>query len=268
MADEAELLLTTPLGLPGSGRLRYAGAAALYRAGRIGAEALEVWRIASALDGLDPALLLAERGLAPPALSPPAPEALLRRALAEADSYLAPLPGPGIAETRAGIAARRDAAFAGAAGAADPLAARHLPAALAALRASHPLLAASLAAAAPHLRWHRHDPGDRDHAHAPLLGPEAALRAEGVELGLLLLAPHLRWHDRTRTAPELCVSLTGPHRWRLRPGAPLVEKPAHAPVWTPPHQPRLIETGALPLLALVARMRGPDAPARRNRAAP
>lgn len=174
MADEAELLLATPLGLPGSGRLRYAGAAALYRAGRIGAEALEVWRIASALDGLDPAALLAERGLAPPALAPLAPEALVRHALAELDRHLVGRPAPGLAEIRVAIAAHRDAPFAAQARPPPP----GLPEALAALRQSQPLLAASLAAAAPHLPWRE--------GKAELLGPGGVLRCHGMTLGLRL----------------------------------------------------------------------------------
>lgn len=59
-------LLTLPLGEPGSGRHRYAAAMSLHRMGKISDAALEVYRIASASDALDPALLLAERGLAIP----------------------------------------------------------------------------------------------------------------------------------------------------------------------------------------------------------
>ena len=48
-----------PLGLPGSGRQRYAAAMTLYLAGEITEAALEVYRICSPLDGQDPVPLLA-----------------------------------------------------------------------------------------------------------------------------------------------------------------------------------------------------------------
>ena len=48
-----------PLGLPGSGRQRYAAAMTLYQAGQISEAALEVYRICSPLDGQDPVPLLA-----------------------------------------------------------------------------------------------------------------------------------------------------------------------------------------------------------------
>lgn len=48
-----------PLGLPGSGRQRYAAAMTLYQAGEISEAALEVYRICSPLDGQDPVPLLA-----------------------------------------------------------------------------------------------------------------------------------------------------------------------------------------------------------------
>lgn len=52
-----------PLGLPGSGRQRYAAAMTLYQAGTISEAVLEVYRICSPLDGQDPAALLMERRL-------------------------------------------------------------------------------------------------------------------------------------------------------------------------------------------------------------
>ena len=51
--------LDLPLGLPGSGRARYAAAMARYAAGRMSARELEVYRIAAARDGEDVADLLA-----------------------------------------------------------------------------------------------------------------------------------------------------------------------------------------------------------------
>ena len=52
-----------PLGLPGSGRQRYAAAMTLYQAGVISEAALEVYRICSPLDCQDPLALLRARAL-------------------------------------------------------------------------------------------------------------------------------------------------------------------------------------------------------------
>ena len=68
MADDALQLLHTPLGLPGSGRVRYGAAMALYVGGQISEGQLDAFRDASPFDARDPALLLADRGL--PALPP------------------------------------------------------------------------------------------------------------------------------------------------------------------------------------------------------
>ena len=54
-ADDLDL----PIGLPGSGRARYAAAMARYAAGQMSARELEVYRIAAARDGEDVADLLA-----------------------------------------------------------------------------------------------------------------------------------------------------------------------------------------------------------------
>ena len=65
MTDPARFL-DAPLGQPGSGRVRYGAAMALYAQGQISAEVLEVYRIASAHDGRDPAVILREMGLPVP----------------------------------------------------------------------------------------------------------------------------------------------------------------------------------------------------------
>jgi hypothetical protein len=52
-----------PLGLPGSGRHRYAAAMTLFQAGVISEAALEVYRMCSPLDCQDPLSLLLERAL-------------------------------------------------------------------------------------------------------------------------------------------------------------------------------------------------------------
>jgi hypothetical protein len=61
-------LLKTPLGLPGSGRHRYAAAMSLYQSGQISEAVLEVYRICSPLDHQDPVDLLTERRLPLPAV--------------------------------------------------------------------------------------------------------------------------------------------------------------------------------------------------------
>jgi hypothetical protein len=65
MTDPARFL-DAPLGQPGSGRVRYGAAMALYAQGQISAEVLEVYRVASAHDGRDPAVILREMGLPVP----------------------------------------------------------------------------------------------------------------------------------------------------------------------------------------------------------
>ncbi|WP_284324535.1 hypothetical protein [Cypionkella aquatica] len=57
--DEKMLGVNIPLGLPGSGRQRYAAAMTLYQAGTLSEAALEAYRICSPLDHQDPAPLLA-----------------------------------------------------------------------------------------------------------------------------------------------------------------------------------------------------------------
>ena len=51
--------LATPVGLPGSGRVRYAAAMHLYYRGELSPDALEVYRVLALIDGEDPAPLLA-----------------------------------------------------------------------------------------------------------------------------------------------------------------------------------------------------------------
>jgi hypothetical protein len=51
--------LATPLGLPGSGRVRYAAAMSLYACGALSAELLEAYRVCCKDDGRDPTSVLA-----------------------------------------------------------------------------------------------------------------------------------------------------------------------------------------------------------------
>ena len=96
--DEADAALVTPLGLAGSGRVRYAAAMHFHRQGRISDAALEVYRVCSARDGDDPARMLAERGLSPLLAGGPAPAGLIGALVDEVGLYLAGLDGPGLDE--------------------------------------------------------------------------------------------------------------------------------------------------------------------------
>ena len=253
--------LTTPLGLPGSGRLRYAAAMSLHRQGRLSPEALEVYRICSPRDAEDPVRLLVARGLAQEAPSPAEPSAIaaLSALVEEIDRYLAQTKGPGIGEVRAGIAAARGTAIHPQATTPSALIAAHLPAALGPLAQTHPALALAIAQAAPNLDWVTYDDYPLDeigpafaggHAYAPIIGTAAPVSATDFDLGLFLIAPPVLYRDRSHKAPELYVPLTGPHGWRFGPGAPLLIRPAHQPVWNEPFAPHLTKVGPVPFLAL------------------
>jgi hypothetical protein len=264
-------LLATALGESGSGRVRYGAAMALYRDGALSAEQLEVYRVASAHDGVDPALLLRDRGLPPPASPKPTAEDLLRSLIDEADFYLSTLAGPGIAEVRNGVARWRGAEFRGTSGPENSVTMVHLGPALAALEATHPALSAAIAAGSRHLRWITYDLYDRQdigddfatsHAFCSVLGETGPLQTRDFDLGLFLIAPHVLYRDHCHAAPELYAPLTGPHGWRFRPGAPLVVKQAHEPVWNEPLRPHLTKVGSVPFLALYCWTRDNDKPAR------
>jgi hypothetical protein len=252
--------LAIPLGQPGSGRLRYSAAMAQYRMGRLTAEALEVFRICSPRDGEDPAGLLAARGLLGdlPALTPIPPDAAIHALIDEADRYLSTLPGPGVAEVRAGIAAARGGAVT-LAPAPNAVVTAHLATALDQLVLTHPALAAAIAASASHLKWITYDgyPPEQigeafctGHAYASIIGEDSAVPALDFDLGLFLIAPHVLYRDHCHKAPELYAPLTGPHGWRFGPDMPLVVKPAHDPVWNTPYAPHLTKVGAVPFLCL------------------
>jgi len=263
-------LLGVPLGEPGSGRERYARAMELYQTGAISAAVLEAYRVAAARDAQPPEPVLAERGLPVPEVLPLAPEDTIRALIAAADLYLAGLPGPGIAEVRQGIAAARHGPVSLVAAEPNPVVDRHLPEALRALAATRPGLAAAIAAARPHLRWITYDGYPRaeigegfatSHAYASILGDEASLPAADFDFGLFLIAPQVLYRDHHHAAPELYAPLTGPHGWRFGPDQPLLLRPAHVPVWNPPHQPHLTKVGALPFLCLFGWTRDAQSPA-------
>lgn len=248
-----------PIGAPRSGRARYGAAMALYQTGQITAEALEVFRICALLDHQDPAPLLAEAHQSP-RLEPATPtaEATLRALVTAADSYLATLPGPGVAEVRQGLNHWQAGPVSPHHGPDNPVPAAHLPAALAQLNQTHPDLAAVIAEAAPHLNWITYDLYGPEigadfasgHAFASLMGADATIPAHDFDLGLFLIAPHVLYRDHRHAAPELYAPLTGPHGWRFGPGRPLILKLAHQPVWNDPHRPHLTKVGPTPFLAL------------------
>ena len=263
-------LLTQPPGAPGSARARYAAAMALYDRDEIDAARLEAYREAAAFDDLDPAQVLADRGLPPPCARPLAAADLLALLLAGIDGHLAGLAGPGIAEVRRGLAPALRQTALPQPGPVNPVTLRHLPAALAAVETTRPALAREIAAAAPHLDWITYDAYDPAqigpyfpgaHAFASLVGSAAPFAAQDFDLGLFLIAPGILYRDHAHPAPELYVPLTGPHRWRFTPGAPFRERPAHCPVWNPPHRPHATLTGAVPFLAVFAWTRDVEAPA-------
>jgi hypothetical protein len=256
--DDA-LLIHTPLGLPGSGRIRYAAAMRLWSQGALSPDALEVYRILSPHDATDPAALLAERrAKGPPAPATSDPVTAIRTLITESDRYLATLPGPGPAEVRARIGTTREGPVAPRPST-NPVVMAHLPTALAALMPTHPALALALHSAASHLDWITY--GDYDpatigadflhnHAFATLIGETGTIPATEFDFGIFLIAPHVLYRDRHHAAPELYAPLTGPHGWRFHPGAPLTIKPAHVPVWNDPFRPHMTKVGPTPFLAL------------------
>ncbi len=258
--DDAARYLDAPLHVRGSGRVRYGAAMALYGAGQISAEVLEVFRTASPHDGRDVGDMLRERGLVVPELGGRfAPENTpLHRLYAEARAYLLGLNHAGAAEVRAGLPFRLGK-LTPPAPQQNPCAAQLLAPALDALRQTHGALAGAIDAAAPHLAWITYDAYPRDligeafaqrHAFASLMGADAPFAAQDFDFGLFLIAPNTLYRDHSHAAPELYAPLTGPHGWRFGVGRPLITKPAHHPIWNPPHRPHLTKTGAVPFLAL------------------
>jgi len=268
--DAARAMLATPLAEPGSGRHRYGAAMTFYNAGLIGADVLEVYRTCANLDAEDPAAIMAERGLPDVAAASEDPAQKIAALAEAADRYLGTLPGPGVAEVRAGLAAVRPFAPHPKPVAPNPVVDAHLQTALDLLENTHPALAAAIAEAAPHLPWVTYDAYPRDligdafatgHAFASIVGEASAIRARDYDLGLFLIAPRVLYRDHAHAAPELYVPLTGPHGWRFGPGLPIVTKPAHEPVWNDPHDPHATRVGDVPFLAIFGWTRDVNVPA-------
>ncbi|QYK42087.1 MAG: hypothetical protein KF887_02820 [Paracoccaceae bacterium] len=262
-------LIRTPLGQPGSGRVRYGAAMALFRDGTLSEAQLDVYRDAAAHDGRDPLPMLAERGLPPPPGSRADPADRLARLAVAAEDYLAAFDLPGASEVRRGLASRRGPPVVGQPNA-HPVVDRWMPAALDAMSPDHAALRGAIAAAAPLLDWQVYDGyplseiGEdfaMGHAFATLMGGDAPYPAEGFDFGLFLIAPQVLYRDHVHKAPELYAPLTGPHGWRFGTGLPLDLRPAHDPVWNDPDRPHLIKVGAVPFLAFYGWTRDVNEPA-------
>ena len=249
--------LSLPLGAKGSGRARYAAAMEMYAKGQISPAVLEVYRVASARDGQDPAPMLAEIGVGDVMPKASAADHVVRL-IDEADRYIAALPGRGVAEVRAGLNQWRGGDVR-VTPQANAVVNQHLSAALAPLRATHLALAQAIEGAAPHLTWITYDgyPLEeigtdfaKGHAYASLIGEAGNVAAQDYDLGIFLIAPHVLYRDHHHAAPELYAPLTGPHGWRFGPHTPLITKPAHHPVWNDAHRPHMTKVGPTPFLAL------------------
>lgn len=256
--DEALELLHAPLGVPGSGRVRYGAAMDLFRRGMLSEAQLDAYREASPFDARDPALLLADKRLPPVPRPEATPCARLGNLFAAACEYLGSLSHPGASDVRACLG-RCVAAEQLPAPRSHPVAGRWLAPALAEAARLEPQLAQAIEAAAPQLAWESYDPYPRaeigdsfadGHAFASIAGGNAPFTVEDVEVGLFLIAPHVLYPDHCHRAPELYAPLTGPHGWRFRPGRPVIAKPAGEPVWNPPLQPHLTLVGDVPFLCL------------------
>lgn len=254
--------LCAPLGVPGSGRLRYAAAMYFNRAGKMSDQALEVFRICSPIDHEDPAHLLHDLGLSAEIPSRPLvpAELAIRILVEEIGRYIASLSGPGIAETLEGLARFRDGPVTPQPTGRNNVVNTWMPTALGDLSRTHPNLATAISAAQPHLRWitfggyPAEEVGSEflaSHAFASIFGePPAAIRAVDWDMGLFLIAPHVLYRDHRHQAPELYVPLTGPHGWRFGADKPLVIKAAHDPVWNDPFVSHLTKVGPAPFLSL------------------
>ena len=264
---DAAALLYSPLGEPGSGRVRYGAAMALWRDGQISAEVLEIYRVASAHDRRDPISVLKELGLpVPPRTQANSP---VRHLYAAARDYLLSLDHTGAEEVRAGLPSDPGPERPFAASQNDVVD-RWLGLALERLAADRPAVSQAIAAAADHLNWVTYDAYPRaeigdafatGHAFASLIGSDAPFAAEDFDAGLFLIAPGVLYRDHRHLSPELYAPLTGPHGWRFGPGRPLVLRATHDPIWNPPNQPHLTKVGENPFLCFFAWTKDVDSPA-------
>lgn len=255
--DHARDLLQTPLGDPGSARLRYSAAMTLYQSGEISAEVLEVYRSCASLDGQNVQALLADYGLQ----SPVAAEIALRDLLAAIDRYIVSLGGAWMPAVRQGIASASTTPVARLTPVPNPVAAQYLEIALKAASADLPGLVDAIRAAQPFLNWFTYGGYDpqligpdfpQGHAFTSIIGADAPIKVVDFDLGLFLIAPNVLYRDHHHAAPELYAPITGPHGWRFGVDAPLIIKPAHQPIWNAPFAPHLTKVGPVPFLCIFA----------------
>ena len=256
--------LRTPLGQPGSGRVRYAAAMYLNRAGRLSDSNLELFRVCSARDGEDPSELAAQLGLEMEftQVMKTSQEIALARLVGEADRYFARLKGIGVNEVRAGLAKWRDVPCAPVVPKPNDVVDRWMARALNQVRPSHPSLAEAIEMVNPYLQWMTFDGYSieeigadfpANHAYAPLFGDvDAPYTTVDWHMCLFLIAPHVLYRDHRHVAPELYATLTGPHGWRFGPDDPVHVLPADVPVWNESMRPHMTKVGPEPFLCLVA----------------
>lgn len=264
--------LETPPGGENSGRVRYAAAMHFFQRGMLSRQALEVYRVCAKLDAEDPRASLSQLGLLAELTDGDKAAEAIAELLAAVDAFLADLPGPGVADVRAFVARGRDGFIRPRRAAANPVLDAWLGPALDAMQSSgQGALAAAIAAAAPCLRWITYDGYDRDaigatfadgHAYASIIGEDAAMPGEDVDLGLFLIAPHVFYRDHRHAAPELYAPLTGPHGWRFAPGDRLEWMEAGEPVWNEPSRPHATKVGAVPFLCVFGWTRDVNEPAK------
>lgn len=256
--------LRTPLGQPGSGRVRYAAAMYLNRTGRLSDSNLELYRVCSADDGDDPSDLAARLGLEMEftQVTKTSQDIALSRLVGEAERYFETLRGVGVGEVRAGLRKWRDRPCVPVPPQANAVVDRWMPRALDLVRPSHPELAEAIEMANPFLQWMTFDGYSveeigadfpANHAYAPLFGDvDSPFITVDWHMCLFLIAPHILYRDHRHVAPELYATLTGPHGWRFGPDDPVHFLPADVPVWNESMRPHMTKVGPEPFLCLVA----------------
>lgn len=183
-------------------------------------------------------------------------ESTLRTLVAEIETYVSTLKGPGIALVLEGMSKWARGPI-GKIKSRSLSACSHLDPALRAM--GKPSLAKAIADASPFLHWVSYDAYPREeigagfadnHAFASIIGEGCPFGAVDFDLGLFIIAPHLFYRDHHHAAPELYAPLTGPHGWRFKPGDPLVWKEADVPIWNNPWEPHATMIGDAPFLAI------------------
>ena len=150
-------------------------------------------------------------------------EDIIRSLVAEIETYLSGLEGPGIPTVLEGLRKGAKGPVILTRGHTLPVCDR-LDTALQAMGKTS--LAKAIDDARPFLSWVSYDAYPREeigarfadnHAFASIIGEGCPLEAKDFDLGLFLIAPNLFYRDHHHAAPELYAPLTGPHGWRFNP---------------------------------------------------